>query len=153
MPDEFDADYRPVPDRVSRPRSRLVTVLVVVGVLLGLAVVGVGVGRAVMVRVWEEQSRARSEQARHRPVGWVSGIDRATHSRSAIPRAEFEKLVLRKTPAEVWERFPNGPMPADVNDADKLEFIGETADPTSGAPDPETVVWFEGGKAVRVTDL
>ena len=33
------------------------------------------------------------------------------------------RVVIGKTPAEVWERFPNGPMPADVNDAEKLEFI------------------------------
>ena len=120
---------------------------------MALTLVGVGVGRAVMVRVWEEQSRARSEQARKRPAGWVSGIDRGSHTRSAISRAEFEGLVLGKTPAEVWARFPNGPMPADIAAAEKLEFIGETADPTTGAPDPETVVWFEGGRAVRVTYL
>lgn len=83
----------------------------------------------------------------------MSGIDRGSHSRSAIPRAEFEKLVLGKTPAEVWTRFPNGPMPVDINDAEKLEFIGETADPTDAGPDALIDVCFEGGRAVRVRYL
>lgn len=106
-----------------------------------------------MVKVWEAQSQARSEQARQRPVGWVPCIDRGSHSRSAMPRAEFEKLVLGKSPADVWERFPNGPMPADVDAAEMLEFFGEAADPTSGAPDAGIEVFFEGGRAVRVTYL
>jgi hypothetical protein len=155
--DEFDADYRPRHQAADTRRRglgrRQRAFLLVAGVLLALALVGVGVGRAVMVRVWEEQSRARSEQAHRRPAGWVPGIDRGSHSRSAIPRAEFEKLVLGRSPAEVWSRFPNGPMPADIDAAETLEFIGETADPTSGAPDAATTVEFEGGRAVQVRYL
>jgi hypothetical protein len=123
--DEFSAAYRPRPPAGGRRRPvrrsgrRQRAFLLVVGGLVTSALIGVGVGRAVMVRVWEEQSQARhdAEQAGQRPVGWVPGVDRGSHPRSAIPRAESERLVLGRTPAEVWQRFPNGPMPADIDDA------------------------------------